>query len=113
MLRFTTEERATIRAEAEKLAREMEASAATLTEEEVQNLIQSPRGYFLLARALALAIVANDKLPRRQQASSDQKDMLSMLLHGFSGLGQILLAEALEQDAVERRMVAANPRSGG
>lgn len=103
MLRFTTEERAAIRAEAEKLAGEMEASAATLTEEEARSIMQSPRGYFLLARALALAVVANDKLPRRQQAPSDRKDMLSMLLRGFSGLGQILLAQVLEQEIFGRR----------
>lgn len=104
---LTIKELEAIYHEADQRAREM-ASAAPVSRKKAMALLKSPHGQSLLARALAIAVIEHDKLP-----SSDRKDMLSMLFGCFFGLGEVALAHAIEEAAIERREAAHNSCSGG
>jgi hypothetical protein len=103
---ITHEDHMRIRTEACEKAAAMKVASPKLPREDALTFMRSPRGQFVMARALSLAIAGQDYLPRHRRMPSDMKDVATLLWSLYPGIAEMEMQQVLEQAGIDSLLEA-------
>lgn len=105
VMKISDEERQRIRQVSVSRANAFEAATKKVSKEAALARMLSPRGQAVMARFLAIAFWAHERLPNHRQTPSDAADVATIFLSLFSGLAYLELEEVFEHEAIDLRLM--------
>ena len=100
----TEKERQRIRQASVAQADAFEAATKKVSREAALALMLSPRGHAVIARLLAIAFWAHERLPDHRQTPSDAADVATIFLSLFADLAYLELEQVFEQEVIDLRL---------
>lgn len=101
---ITEKERQRIRQASVARADAFEAATKKVSKEAALALMLSPRGQAVMARFLAIAFRAHERLPDHRQTPSDAADVATIFLSLFSGLAYLELEQIFEHEVIDHHL---------
>lgn len=105
MVAISEEESLCIRQAGAARADAFEAATKKVSREAALALMLSPRGQAVMARFLAIAFWAHERLPQHRRTPSDAADVATIFLSLFRGLALLELGQIFEHEAIDLRLM--------
>lgn len=104
MVAISDEELLCIRQASVARADAFEAATKKVSRKAALALMLSPRGQAVMARFLAIAFRAHERLPDHRQTPSDAADVATIFLSLFSDLAYLELEQVFEHEVIDLRL---------